>query len=324
MNRRRFLGGAAALTAAGAGLYAAGCGGSDGDQGDATPVATGTSMMAATAVAGDVRPSLLTQEFVAGQSNRFAVGLVGSDQRLVKDAGVHVRFFTLGADGVTGTLRGEADMQFVELNVEGAHVHDSSGEELVDEDSVAFYVVNAPFDVAGGWGVELRVTPSGGGEPQQVQVPIEVREQSQSPGVGTVPPASENDTAATNPNIASLCSRDPACSLHDLVIADVLGKGRPLVVQFSTPAFCATRFCGPVLEVLLQEAPAYADRVDFVHIEVWQDFQLQQYREAVREWNLPGEPFTFFIGGDGRVVSKLEAIFSEEELRAALEGLVSA
>ena len=27
--------------------------------------------------------------------------------------------------------------------------------------------------------------------------------------------------------------------------------------------------------------PKYQDRVDFIHIEVWQDFQLQKYRAAV-------------------------------------------
>jgi hypothetical protein len=66
----------------------------------------------------------------------------------------------------------------------------------------------------------------------------------------------------------------------------------------------------------------YQDRVDFVHIEVWQDFQLQKYRPAVREWNLPGEPYTFFIGKDGKVVGKIQAIFSEEELTSALDQLV--
>lgn len=130
----------------------------------------------------------------------------------------------------------------------------------------------------------------------------------------TLPPASRNDTAASNPDTTSLCSRDTACPLHDKVIADVLGKGRPLVVQFSTPAFCETRFCGPVLEVLLTQVPAYQDRVDFVHVEVWKDRQTNEYRQAMREWNLQSEPYTFFMDSAGKVVGKLEAIFSEEEL----------
>ncbi len=236
---------------------------------------------------------------------------------------MHLRFFTLAEDGSSGTLRGEGDAQFVELDVPGAHTHDSSQGAITD-DSTAFYLAHTPFDVAGKWAVEIDVTPNDGAQAAPLQVPFDVLAEPITPGVGTVPPASENDTTATNSNMSSLCSRIPACPLHDKVIADVLGKGRPLVVQFSTPAFCQTRFCGPVLEELLAQVPAYQDRVDFVHIEVWQDFQLHQYRPAVQEWKLPGEPYTFFMGADGKVVSRLEAIFSDQELTNALDGLVKA
>jgi len=320
LDRRAFLRGALAAGAGGAALYAFGCGSSS--SGGKTPAAGTAAAPTGTANPSGITPSLLTQEFVAGQDNRFAVGLLNSQRKLVKNADVHLRFFTIGADGQTGTLRGEGDAQFVELNVPGAHTHDSSPQGDVADDSVAFYVVNTPFDVAGKWGVEMTVTPKDGSAPAQVRVPFDVLETSKSPGIGAVPPASRNDTTETNPNTASLCSRIPACPLHDKVIGDLLGKGRPLVVQFSTPAYCATRFCGPVLEVLLTQVPQYQDRVDFVHIEVWQDVQLQQYRPAVKEWNLPGEPYTFFMGKDGKVVGKLEAIFSDEELASALTQLV--
>jgi hypothetical protein len=155
-----------------------------------------------------------------------------------------------------------------------------------------------------------------------VQVPFDVLEAPKTPADGSMPPASMNDTAATNPDTASLCSRDLICGLHDVVIGDVLGNGRPLVVQFSTPAYCQTRFCGPVLEVLLAKAAEYRDRIDFVHIEVYKDFQSQEYRRAVVEWGLPGEPYTFFVGADGLVKSRLEAIFTKEELVERLDALL--
>lgn len=320
LTRRAFLRGAFALGAGGAALYAIGCTDDAGDDGgDGTPPSGATP--GGTAAASDITPVLLMSEFVAGRDNRFAVGLIRGG-KLVKDAAVHLRFFTLGEDGTTGTLRGEGDAEFVELNIEGAHEHDASSEEAQFDDAVSFYLVKAPFDVAGRWAVEVAVTPQDGA-PAQIQTAFDVRETPRVPALGKVPPASTNDTAATNPNTESLCSRSPACDLHDLVIADVLGKGRPLVVQFSTPAFCETRFCGPVLEVLLSEVPNYRDRVDFIHIEVWQDFQLRQQREAVRQWNLPTEPFTFFMNRDGEVVGWLEAIFTEEELRSFLDQLVA-
>ncbi len=319
INRRRFLRGAVWLSAGSAAYYALGCS-SDSDS-RAIPTNSAASP-SAVVNSGEVTPMLLTGEFIAGQNNRFAVGLLDDQNNLVRNATVNARFFKLGADGSTGTLRGEGALIYEELNIPELHGHDSSGAQDAGEDFVGFYVANTPFDEAGKWGVEIIAVPKGAAE-VKIQAPFDVLAQSKSPGIGTVPPASNNETTPSAPADESLCSRDPVCPLHDMVIADKLGKGRPLVVQFSTPAFCETRFCGPVLEALIQEAPGYQDRVDFIHIEVWKDFQAQQYREAVTEWNLPGEPYTFFMDGSGKVVGRLEAIFSEEELRSALDQLVA-
>jgi hypothetical protein len=314
LDRRTLLRGAVAATAGGTALYTLGCGSS--------PSATKTPAPSGTAAAtGEFTPSLLTAEFVARQDNRFAVGLVNKQKKLVKNAVVHLKFFKIGADG-SGTLRGEGDADFVELDVAGARPPGATPTAGAPDDSVAFYIASTPFDVSGDWGVEIAVTPRDGSAPAKIQAPFKVLDQSVTPPIGTLPPASKNEIAATPADAARLCSRVPACPLHDKVIGDLLGKGRPLVVQFSTPAFCQTRFCGPVLEVLLGQVPAYQDRVDFVHIEVWQDFQLQQIRSTVKEWNLPGEPYTFFMGRDGSVRAKLEAIFSNDELTAALKLLV--
>jgi hypothetical protein len=323
LSRRAFLG-AMAASAGGAALLAAGCGSSGGSKTPAswTPSPSFGATPVPSANSGGITPALLTSDFVANQDNRFSVGLINSQRKLVKDAKVHLRFFTMSADGQTGTLRGEGDADYFELNVPGAHAHDTSPQGAAVDDSVSFYVVNTPFDVAGKWGVEVDVTPNDGSQPVTIQQQFTVKEKSDTPGIGTIPPASQNDTTATIPPPKSLCSRIPPCPLHDKVIADVLGKGRPLVVQFSTPAYCQTRFCGPVLEVLLTQVPAYQDRVDFVHIEVWQDILLQKYRPAMLEWKLATEPYTFFMAKDGRVVGKYEAIFSDEELTSALEQLV--
>ncbi len=334
LDRRGFLRGALLTTAGVGALYGVGCGSGSSAKATATrgrtvvPGATSAATPGAVSTANPsgITPSLLTTEFVANQDNRFAVGLVNAQRQLVKDANVHLRFFTLGDQSVTpaptAVFRGEGDATYIELNIAGAHEHDKSAPQEFTDDTVSFYVANTPFDQPGKWGAEITATPTGGGAPSQVQVPFSVLAQPVSPGLGAVPPASKNDTFATNNDTASLCSRIPACPLHDKVIGDLLGKGRPLAVQFSTPAFCQTRFCGPVLEVLLQQVPKYQDRIDFIHVEVWQDFQLQKYRPAVQEWKLPGEPYTFLMGSDGKVVGKLESVFSVPELTGALDKLV--
>jgi hypothetical protein len=270
----------------------------------------------------NVQPVLLAREFVAGSESRFILGLLDSANDFLRDAAVRLRFYRIGADGRTGTLVFEAPARYLEMDVEGAHTHDGSEGELLTEERVPFYVADVPFDTAGRWGAEVASTPPGQSEFKS-QLAFDVLADPQTPADGTTPPASQNDTAATNPDTESLCSRNPICGLHDLVIGDVLGRGRPLVVQFSTPAFCETRFCGPVLEALLTQVPAYRDRIDFIHIEVYQDFQLQRYRPAVQEWGLQGEPYTFFVGADGAVRGRFEAIFTIEELRDQLDGLLA-
>ena len=322
VDRRAFLRSVTGAAFGAIALSIIGCSSDDDDNSEMTPAGTSTSE--ATRASGAITPVLLTGEFVVNQDNRFAVGLLDAENNLVRNAQVYARFFVVNPDGQSGKLRGEGAMQFVELNVKDAHAHDSSGEADQSEEAVAFYVATTPFDFEGKWAVELSATPEGASEAVTIQAPFTVLAESVSPGLGTVPPASQNDTTETNSNTTSLCTRDPICDLHDKVIGDYLGKGRPLVVQFSTPAFCETRFCGPVLEVLLTQVDAYKDRVDFIHIEVWQDFQAQAYRPAVQEWRLPGEPYTFFLDGSGTVASRLEAVFTEEELVTALEQLISA
>lgn len=317
LDRRAFLRGSVAASAAGAAVYALGCGGDGSDSPTATAGAARTP--ATTPAAGILTPYILTSEFVAGQPSRFLLGLLDDNGDLVRNATVGLQYFSLGADGSTGTLRAEGQASYIELEV--PEQASDFGAELGEQ--VGFYGTGITFDSAGRWAARIAATPPGASDAVAVDAAFDVFDAYRIPALGSVPPASQNDTFDTNSNIGSLCSRDPACALHDKVIADYLGRGRPLVVQFSTPAFCETRFCGPVLDVLLEEAPAYEDRVDFIHIEVWQDFQLQQYRAATREWNLPTEPITFFMRADGTIASYLESVFSGGELTAALDALLA-
>src|SRR5689334_416487 len=106
LDRRAFLRYAAIASAAGS-MYAVGCGSSSKGSTTST-IAPATSAPSITpapsANPSGITPELLTQEFVANQDNRFAVGLIDANRTLVKDADVHLRFFTLAADGTTGTL----------------------------------------------------------------------------------------------------------------------------------------------------------------------------------------------------------------------------
>jgi glutathione peroxidase-family protein len=42
----------------------------------------------------------------------------------------------------------------------------------------------------------------------------------------------------------------------------------------------------------------------------------------VREWHLPGEPWTFLVGRDGRIKAKFQGSVSVSELDAAIHRLL--
>ena len=61
-----------------------------------------------------------------------------------------------------------------------------------------------------------------------------------------------------------------------------------MAVLFGTPAFCQTRTCGPVLDVLLSQRDAFSDRVHLLHVETQP--QATTYAPALSAYHLEFEP----------------------------------
>ncbi len=155
--RRGFLQGALVASVGGAALYTIGCSSST-NAPEPTKAPADTPVPGATQLASTITPVMLTAEYKANEQNRFAVGLLDGNGGLVKNATVHLKFFTIASDGgtpTTGQLRGEGDLTYDELNVTDAHAHDKSTGDAALNDAIGFYVTNAPFDQVGTWGVEI-------------------------------------------------------------------------------------------------------------------------------------------------------------------------
>ena len=105
----------------------------------------------------------------------------------------------------------------------------------------------------------------------------------------------------------------------------MLGK-KPALILFATPAFCASRVCGPVVDILEQTRAKYGkDDVAFIHNEIYRENRVDQgLRPEPAKFRLPTEPWLFVIGRDGRVVERIEGAFSAEEAEKALERARSA
>jgi hypothetical protein len=109
------------------------------------------------------------------------------------------------------------------------------------------------------------------------------------------------------------------------LLADAVDAGTPAVIVIATPVYCVSRFCGPLTDVIAELAHEYQDAAEFIHIEVWQDFNEQQLNEAAAAWiqtDIGGnEPWVFLVDGDGVVQARWDNVLDVAELRTALDAL---
>ena len=98
------------------------------------------------------------------------------------------------------------------------------------------------------------------------------------------------------------------------------------MVVFSTPAYCQTAACGPLLDEVKRLAPDHPD-VDFIHVEVFTgltdpDFapDADHLAPAVGlDWfALPSEPWVFAMDAAGIVIGRFEGVMDPSELEAIL------
>jgi len=151
---------------------------------------------------------------------------------------------------------------------------------------------------------------------------LDVQATSQSPAVGAKAPPSRTPTiASTHGDFAKLTTRTPPDkSLLRYSVAGSLAAHNPFVVVFATPKFCTSRTCGPVVDVVdaVRRRFRHTD-VRFIHVEVYKrNNPALGVNAFMRQWRLPGEPWTFLVGADGRIKAKLAGPVSVSELAAAV------
>jgi hypothetical protein len=150
------------------------------------------------------------------------------------------------------------------------------------------------------------------------------------PGVGAGDPLPSVKTPSGT-DLAGMevaCTRQPACPLHDVSLDAALARKRPLAVLVASPAFCQTAVCGPVLDVLLKAMPAFADRVDFLHLEVYAQkphdtIEGTPLAPAVKGFGLESEPTLYLVGADGVVRNRIDGVMGTGEVTQALTALTA-
>lgn len=296
LSRRRFLVASAGLA------FAAACG--NGGSRTSTDAPTTTAPGTAGGVDG------LAQFFPPSD---FAV--TGSPQRL--PVGIVI-------DGVPAGLDLAPQSITVQLRTGDADV----GEPITVERHGqglprAYYPVMASFDSPGIYAMTATVE----GTPIEASFQVAAATALELVGAGMPMPTVPTPTTADKAGVAVVCTRDPVCPLHSVSLDDALVDDLPIALLVSSPAFCQTQVCGPVLETLLSLVPEHEGKIRFIHVEPYAD-----PRKPPSEWeaapimgalHLPYEPALFLVEAGGTVHQRLDVVFDAAEVAAALDVLVS-
>ena len=188
---------------------------------------------------------------------------------------------------------------------------------------IPYWVAYPELTHAGNYGFRTDITLDDGST-TQAQFAIQVSSESSSPSLGSIPPASQNRTLATEPDIKKLTSdANPDPALYQLTVAEALKSDRPTVVTFATPGFCTSQLCAPVLDSVKTVYNSYKNQVNFIHIEVYKTFDPLVYSDEMAEWGLTSEPWTFVLDQTGELATKFVGPVSPEELIQSLKPLVN-
>jgi hypothetical protein len=183
------------------------------------------------------------------------------------------------------------------------------------------YVVEPVLTTPGNWRGTVKIE----GQPD-AELAFPVTANPDTPIIGEAGPVVASPTTATPLGTDPLCTRTDAdnqpapCAFHQASLDQVIGKGKPVIAMFATPARCQSRYCGPVLDQLIKLAPEYGDRIVPIHVEIYKDLTSNNLVTATETWlGFSGEPWVFALDGTGTVTGRLSGAFATDEIRALID-----
>lgn len=272
----------------------------------------------------DVSVVLTLSEVLTG-NHRIPFTLIDKDGSRIRGAAVKASFYKLQDEHDKFMFSTTVAEHSIATSQNHLHKDGQVHEHLYSSD---YYLAVGQAFEPGLWRADLKVQPTNGREYTKSTF-FDVQGQSQAPMVGEPIPLSVNPVIAAAGDIAKISTADPPVTgMYRHTIAACLARAEPMVIAFSTPAFCRSQMCGPVTAVVGELYNRWKDHVRFIHIEPFDlaaarnDGQLT-FTPVAREWNLKTEPWIFVIDTGGHVTARFEGIVSAEELEPAIEAIAA-
>jgi hypothetical protein len=274
-------------------------------------------------------------QLLANRPGRLLLALLTGDNRWLSFGAVDMQFSYLGeGSGAPTPQAAPAPALARFLAIPGSPEGDGLQPTLTaPADGRGVYAAEpVTFPVAGFWQVAASGR-LGDGSRFETSAAFTVRDRSTIPSMGDLAPLTENPIIGT-PGVepTAIDSRAagsgviPDAVLHRTSIAAAIRMGHPALVVFSTPVYCVSRFCGPVTDLVAELAARYGDRADFIHVEIYRDFEAALVNQAALDWLMTvdgelREPWTFLIDAQGRIAGSWDTVVTRSEIEPLLASL---
>ncbi len=289
LSRRTFL-----LGSAGA-IALAACGGNDDDGGTSAP-----STSAAAASGGLTIARVFAPTQPVATALRLPIALADGEQAILDDV----------PSAIT-----------VRYGIEGSSTRSEPIEVARHDEGIPtpYFPLELTLPETGSWQLDIEAGD------QQAATSVDIvaaNEVPAVPGRGERLLAMATPTTESPNGVDPICTRDPVCPFHGQTLEAAMGTGKAVAFIISTPQFCQTAICGPVLDLLIDRQEQFADVIEFVHAEVYTDTTARTTTPTVQAYGLTWEPSLFLAMPDGTIASRLDYTYDAVELDRALSLLV--
>jgi hypothetical protein len=294
--------------ALGLGALLAACGGDGGSGGsEAAPPGSLKALQA------DARQlSLLgAQSQLQVGTGLYTFGLATPDNRLVTGGSPQIWV----ARNDTGRAAGPFPTRWFELGA-----YEKTGDKSPRSPLTGFYGAQVEFPEAGNWMVAAAIDLDGGRAVGQGAVAVAAEVPA---AVGSKAKPLATPVATTAAGRRKICTRDPACPLHEISLDDALRAGKPTVVNFGTPLLCTSRICGPVVDEQMVVADKLGAKASFVHIEVYPSRSAAKPVRALTEYGFTTEPWLLVVDRGGVIRARFEGPVTAGQIEDALRPLLT-
>jgi hypothetical protein len=241
----------------------------------------------------------------------YTFGLSTPDNRLVTGGSPEIWV----AKNDTGRAAGPFPTRWFELTA-----YEKTNDSSPRSPLTGFYGAEVEFPEAGNWMVAAATEVDGGRSVGRGAVPVSAEVPA---AVGSKAKPLATPVATSPAGRKKICTREPACPLHEISLDDALAAGRPTVVNFGTPLLCTSQICGPVVDEQMVVADKLAAKASFVHVEIYPSRNTGKPVRALTEYGFSTEPWLLVVDRDGVIRARYEGPVTAGQIEDALRPLLA-